>query len=122
MSKMFHERKDDNGVEISSNAHSYGPSSSEQLPSRPHWMQGMDGRDGHMEPPTEGIVHKTKDRVLGRLGRPGAMIFEGDLLPRSERLPREEAGRGVEVHDPSCWCDKCHPPQQAPGPTTAYRK
>jgi hypothetical protein len=124
--KMFHESTDENGVEISSNCHSaasFGHPLAEQVPGRPHWMAGESGSGGYMEPPAQSIVHKTKDRIIGGQGsRPGAMSFDGDLLPRSERLPRAEAGRGVEVHDPSCWCDLCHPLQTAPGNPVAYRR
>lgn len=123
MARMFHEDVDDNGVSRSTNAHSHGPLPSDQVPSRAHWTGGMDGsHEGHMEPPAEGIVRKTRERVLGRIGSPGAMIFGSDLLPRSERLSREEASKGIEIHDPSCWCDKCHPPQPPPGPAVAYSK
>lgn len=125
MAKMFRERRDENGVEVSSNSHSaesYGHPLSEQCPARPHWMAGEDGRGGYMEPPADGIVHKTKDRMLSRLGRPGAMIFDGDLLPRAERMPRAEAGP-LPAHDPSCWCDLCHPPSPpSNAPATAYSR
>ena len=108
MSRMFHDQVDSNGVTISLNSHSYGPPSADQVPGRPHWMAGRNGHDGYMEPPAEGIVHKTKDRVIaGQGSRPGAMSFDGDLLPRSERVPVSQASRGVEVHDPSCWCELC---------------
>jgi hypothetical protein len=129
MSEMFRKQIDQNGVEIDSNSHtaqSYGHPPSEQLPSSPHWMAGTDGRGGYMEPPAEGLIHKTKDRIIGGQGsRPGAMSFSGDLLPRSERLPRAEAGRGVEIHDANCWCDLCHPPMGTSAPNaapTTYRK
>jgi hypothetical protein len=126
MAQMFRDRKDENGVTISDNSHSaesYSHPAIEQTPAYPHWMAGESGRSGYMEPPAEGLVHKTKDRVIaGQGSRPGAMTFCGDLLPRSERLPREEAGRGVERHDPSCWCDLCHPPQPPSGPVKAYTR
>jgi hypothetical protein len=120
---MFRDRIDQNGVEISSNSHSaasYGHPLPEQVPGQPHWMAGENGR-GYIEAPAENIVHKTKDRVIGRSGRPGAMIFDGDLLPRSERISSKEAGRGVEVHDPSCWCELCRPSQAANTPVAYVR-
>ena len=126
MARMFRDREDKNGVTISTNDHSaesYSHPPSEQRRSFPHWMAGEDDRSGYMEAPAESIVHKTKDRVIGGRGsRPGAMTFSGDLLPRSERLPRAEAGPAVEKHDPSCWCDLCHPPQQTAGPAAMYRR
>jgi len=126
MAEMFRKCVDQNGVEISGNSHpvtDYGHSANEQRPSQPHWMAGYDGFGGYTEPPAETIVHKTKDRVIGgQRSRAGAMIFEGDLLPRSERVPREEAGRPIEKHDPSCWCDLCHPPQPPTEPVKAYRR
>jgi len=124
MPGMFHDSTDENGVTISSNSHSaesYSHPLSEQVPARPHWMAGGSGHEGYMEPPAKDLVHKTKDRVFGN---PGLKGVDGDLLPRSERIPRKEAGQGVEIHDPSCWCDLCHPSQMAvpAGPARVYRK
>jgi hypothetical protein len=131
MAKMFRDRVDENGVGISDNSHSaesYGHPLSEQRPAHPHWMAGEDGHGGYLEAPAKGIVHKTKDRMLTHLGRPpGAMTFDGDLLPRSERMTRQEAGPGPaagEMHDPDCWCDLCHPMQSSvpSGPAKMYRR
>lgn len=111
MTKMFRTRKDENGVDISTNDHpaaEYAHPPAEQRPARPHYVPGEDNRGGYVEAPVESIVAKTRDRVIGGEGsRPGAMSFSGDLLPRSERVPRDQASRGVELHDPSCWCDLC---------------
>ena len=111
MAKMFRTQTDDNGVSIDSNSHpmsEFTPPSSEQRPAYPHWMAGEDGQGGYLEPPAETIIHRTKDRVIGGQGsRPGAMTFGSDLLPRSERVSREEAGHGVEKHAAGCWCELC---------------
>jgi hypothetical protein len=116
MADTFRTRTDQNGVETSDNSHSaesYSHPLSEQKPAHPRWMTGEDDRGGYMQPPVESIVEKTRDRVVGSRSHLGAMTFGSDLLPRSERISREEAGPGVERHDPSCWCDMCHPPQMA---------
>jgi hypothetical protein len=128
MAGTFRTRTDANGVKISDNSHSaesYSHPLSEQRPAFPHWMAGEDGQSGYMEPPARGIVHKTKDRMLTQLGRPGAMIFDGDLLSRSERMTQKEVGRPDEPHDSSCWCEECRPFQQANmpmAPVKAYRR
>ena len=109
---MFHTTIDQNGVEVSRNCHSaesYSHPAAEQLPACPHWMAGNGDsgpRGGYLEPPAENLVHKTKDRMLERLGRPGAgMTFEGDLLPRAERV--SPTPRPTEHHAANCWCDWC---------------
>lgn len=88
MAKMFYTRTDENGVEISCNAHSemdYEHPPAEQEPGWPHLMIAS-GSGPYIDPPAQGLIHKTKDKVLNRLGRPGVgMYFDGDLLPRSER-------------------------------------
>lgn len=125
MAKMFREYTDDNGVTTSCNAHptsdfTHPPAA--QRPAHPHWMAGEDGHGGYLEPAAETLVHKAKDRFLGR---PNAMTFEGDLLPRSERVSQAEAGRGVEKHAPGCYCALCQPPMQAAvsaPPAKTYRK
>lgn len=96
MPKMFHNCTDANGVEVSHNAHpasEFGPAQSDLEPSWPHWMAGVSGEPGYVEPPAESLIHKTKDRMLERLGRGrGGMSFDGDLRPRSERAnPAREA-------------------------------
>jgi hypothetical protein len=126
MAKMFRDRVDQNNVEISTNDHSaesYSHPLSEQRPARSRYVSGEDGRGGYTEAPTESIVAKTRDRVIGGEGsRPGAMSFSGDLLPRCERVPREMAGRAVEHHDANCWCDLCHPPMGMTSPGVTYLK
>lgn len=93
MARMFHEHEDENGVAISSNCHpasEFGPPAADQRPGWPHMM--ISGSTGpYIDPPAQDLVHKQKDRVLMRLGRPGVgMCFDGDLLPRSERMPKEK--------------------------------
>jgi len=128
MPSMFRTYTDDNGVEISCNSHpieNLTHPAAAQRPAHSHWMAGQDGREGYMEPAAESLVHMTKDRVLGHLGRPGAMTFEGDLLPRSDRVPREQASQGIEKHAPGCWCSECPPPMQTAAPAApakTYRK
>lgn len=105
---MFRTGLDDNGVEVSRNDHSYNPPVSDQRPDYPHYVPGSDGRNGYTAPPVTDIIQRTKDRVIGGQGsRPGAMQFEGDLLSRGQRVPADQASKGVEIHDPSCWCDAC---------------
>lgn len=110
MAKMFRRYEDQNGVITSCNSHpseEFTQPESDQRLARPHWMAGHDGREGYLEPAATTLVHKAKDRVLGTGARPGMMTFEGDLLPRSERVSREQAGRAVEGHAPGCWCPLC---------------
>ncbi len=92
MAKMFHTNTDENGVSYSTNCHpvsDYGPAPADQRPGFPHLMQ-QSGAGPYIDPAPTNIVHKTKDRVLFRLGRPGAgMSFEGDLEPRADRVKKE---------------------------------
>ena len=94
MSRMFHESTDENDVTISSNCHSaesYSHPQSEQEPGWPYSLGSPYGLSNSaistIPTPSKGIVEKTRDRVLSRLGRPGAgMYFDGDLLPRADRI------------------------------------
>lgn len=83
----FHTYRDQNGVTMSANCHSeqeFGPAPSSTRPSFPHLMLGPEGP--YVDPAPESIVHKTKDKVLFRLGSTGGMTYSGDLLPRAERI------------------------------------
>ena len=120
MAKMFRKADDLNGVEYSTNSHpasEYTQAESDQKPARPHYMAGQEGRGGYMEPAAEDMVHKAKDRVIGGVdGRPGAMSFSGDLLPRADRIGE----RMHEKHAAECWCDKCRPQTQDNALPTRY--
>ena len=86
MAKMFRNYTDDNGVTTSCNSHApedYGPAPADMRSSFPY-------RFASDAPATPNIVQDTRDRVLFRVGRPGAMNFDGDLLPRAERLENSQ--------------------------------
>ena len=87
MKDTFHQSKTANGVPYSCNAHpaeEFGPAPSTTYPGFPHMMIGSEGP--YVDRAAESIVHKTKDKVLFRLGSTGGMTFSGDLLPRAERI------------------------------------
>lgn len=83
----FHTYRTANGVPYSCNAHpvqEFGPAPSDTKPGFPHLMRGAEGP--YIDAAAESIVHKTKDRVLFRLGSTDGMSYSGDLLPRAERI------------------------------------
>ena len=90
MAKMFGECEDENGVAYSSNAHNereYEPRVSDLTPDSPRYNWTP---EGYKEDTTQRpLTRRTMDRVYNR---PGAMQFEGDLLPRADRI----AGKNKE--------------------------
>lgn len=84
MAKMFRTYTDENGVTSSCNSHAaedYGPAAKDMA------RYGYPGT----APVSPNIVEDTRHRVLYRLGRPGAMGFDGDLLPRADRIPKSDS-------------------------------
>ena len=84
MAKMFRTYTDENDVTTSCNSHAaedYGPAAKDMAQS------GYPGI-AHVSP---NIVQDTRDRMLFRLGRPGAMSFDGDLLPRADRIAKKDS-------------------------------
>jgi hypothetical protein len=89
MAKMFQECDDENGVGISHNAHpeqEYEHKASDFREQSPRYRY-EEGK-GYTEDRTqEPITRRTMERVYSR---PSAMIFEGDLKPRGERMAGKE--------------------------------
>lgn len=84
MAKMFRTYTDENGVTTSCNSHAaedYGPAPEDMARS------GYPG----IAPVSPNIVEDTRERMLFRLGRPGAMNFDGDLLPRADRIDKKDS-------------------------------
>ena len=91
MAKMFRNYTDDNGVTTSCNSHApedYGPAPADMRTKYPIIVRDSEGVS--IVPAALNIVQDTRDRVLFRVGRPGAMNFDGDLLPRAERLENSQ--------------------------------
>lgn len=92
MARMFDSCDDENGVRLDSNAHpeaEYEHKASDWNEQRPRY-QYVEGQGFTEDRTQEPITRRTMERVYNR---PGAMQFEGDLKPRSERMAGKERER-----------------------------
>lgn len=92
MAKMFHECDDENGVGISHNArpeqeYEHPASDFVEQPPRYRYVDGQGFTEDRTQQP---ITRRTMERVYNR---PSAMVFEGDLKPRSERMAGKDKER-----------------------------
>jgi len=92
---MFRSYADLNGIPTSCNSHDeveFEPPPSQLAPVSERYAYNRSTGNYEQVPPPDSLVERTRERMLNSLGNGrGGMVFEGDSLPRADRIPLDRA-------------------------------